>query len=69
MSIEEFNLVVLDIQTYVGANNTAEIREEVLSLKPSSLSEIGGISEELIIQQLGPQPELRESIYQEADPE
>ena len=44
-----------------AADNTAEIREEVLSLKPSSLAEMGGISEELIIQQLGPQPEIREN--------
>jgi hypothetical protein len=69
MTIEEFNLVVLDIQTYVAASNTAEIREEVLTLKPSNLAEIGGISEELIIQQLGPQPELIEGIYQATDPE
>ena len=62
MTIEEFNLVVLDIQTYVAASNTAEIREEVLTLKPSNLAEIGGISEELIIQQLGPQPELIEVL-------
>ena len=68
MSIEEFNLIVLDIQTYATANNTAEIREEVLSLKPSNLAEMGGISEELIVKQLGPPPVLVEGMNQMVDP-
>ena len=69
MSVEEFNLIVLDIQTYAAANNTAEIREEVLSLKPSNLAKAGGISEELIIKQLGPPPTLVQGSNQLGDPE